>query len=187
MALVDRVKAICLKPKEEWDVIASETTSAADLIKNYALPLAAIGAVAGFIGMSFVGFSILGVTVRTPIANGLVAAVLYLALSLVGAYLFGLIIEALAPQVGAEKDRAQALKVAIYSLTPGWVGSVVAIVPNLWPLWLIAACYGIYVLHLGLLRLMKCPPEKASTYTALAALCGAGVTILIRVLARTAA
>ena len=34
MALVQRVQNICLKPKQEWDVIAGETSSAADLLKN---------------------------------------------------------------------------------------------------------------------------------------------------------
>ena len=49
--IVDRVKAIILKPQQEWDAIARESLPTADLIKGYALPLAAIGAVAGFIGM----------------------------------------------------------------------------------------------------------------------------------------
>ena len=47
MPIVQRIKGIILKPKEEWDVIAGETNSTADLLKNYALPLAAIGSVAG--------------------------------------------------------------------------------------------------------------------------------------------
>ena len=56
---MDRIKGICLKPKDEWQVIAGETSTTADLLKNYALPLAAIGAAASFIGGSFVGTSFL--------------------------------------------------------------------------------------------------------------------------------
>ena len=58
MAIVDRVKNICLTPNTEWPVIAEEATSAGSLITGYVAPLAAIGAVAGFIGGSIVGTSL---------------------------------------------------------------------------------------------------------------------------------
>ena len=180
MAIVDRVKAICLKPKEEWDVIAGETTSAADLLKSYALPLAAIGAVASFIGASFIGFSVPFIgTIRAPVASGLIGAAAHLALMLVAVYLLGIIIAALAPQFGAEKNQAQALKVAVYSFTPGWVAGVLRIIPSLGILGLVAMAYGIYVMHLGLQQLMKPAKEKAATYTVVVVLCGVGLMIVL--------
>src|SRR5580765_8206327 len=127
MALVDRVKGICLKPQNEWQAIEGETTSAAVLLKNYALPLAAIGAVAGFVGMSFIGISVpfLG-SIRTPIVSGFIGAAVHIAATLAGVYVLALIIDALAPQFGGQKNQAQALKVAVYSFTPAWVGGVLA-------------------------------------------------------------
>ena len=76
MTIVQRIKGICLKPKEEWQIIAGESSSTADLLKNYVAPLAAIGAVAGFIGMSFIGVSAFGISVRMPLVTGLVGAVI---------------------------------------------------------------------------------------------------------------
>ena len=55
MAIVDRVKNILITPKTEWDVIAGETTPTAQLITGYVLPLAAVAAVAHFLGSVFVG------------------------------------------------------------------------------------------------------------------------------------
>ena len=158
MALVHRVQNICLKPKQEWEVIAGETSSTADLLKNYALPLAAIGAVAGFIGLSFIGMSVpfLG-TYRVPMVTGLVSGAVGLAIQLASVFVLGLIIDALAPKFGGEKNSAQALKVAVYSFTPGWAVSVVRILPSLGILAGLASLYGIYVLYLGLPRLMKSP------------------------------
>jgi len=49
MAIVDRIKNICLTPNTEWPVIAQETTPTASLITGYVIPLAAVGAVAGFV------------------------------------------------------------------------------------------------------------------------------------------
>lgn len=179
MALVDRIKGICLKPKDEWQAIEGESTSAADLIKSYALPLAAIGAVAGFIGMSFIGISVPFIgSIRTPVASGLIRAVVQLAISLVVVYVLGLIIDALAPTFGAQKNKSQALKVAVYSSTPGWVAGVLGILPSLGILGLVASCYGIYVMYLGLLQLMKAPKEKAVGYTVVVILCAVGLMIV---------
>ena len=55
MDIVNRAKNICLTPNTEWPVIAAEPTPPATLITEYVVPLAAIGAVAGFIGGSIVG------------------------------------------------------------------------------------------------------------------------------------
>ncbi len=62
MNLVDRAKNILLQPKQEWAVIEAETTDTKTLYTSYAMILAAIPAVAGFIGMSIIGYgSLLGV------------------------------------------------------------------------------------------------------------------------------
>ena len=179
MALVQRVQNICLKPKQEWEVIAGETSSTADLLKNYALPLAAIGAIAGFIGLSFVGMSVpfLG-TYRVPAVTGLVSAAVGLAIQLASVFVLGLIVDALAPKFGGEKNSGQALKVAVYSFTPGWVVSAVRILPSLGILAGLASLYGIYVLYLGLPRLMKCPQEKAVAYTLVVVACGIGIFLV---------
>ena len=41
--LVERAKAILLRPKEEWPRIAAESSTPTDVLIRYALPLAAIG------------------------------------------------------------------------------------------------------------------------------------------------
>src|SRR5712692_8486402 len=131
MDIVSRVKNICLSPNTEWPVIAGETTSTGNLITGYALPLAAIGAVAGFIGGSLVGTSMpfLG-TYRVPILAGLVAVVFQVVMAVVGIFLIGFVIDALAPTFGGQKSSAQALKVAVYSYTPAWVVGVLRILPT---------------------------------------------------------
>jgi hypothetical protein len=179
MPIVQRIKGIILKPKQEWDVIAGETSSAADLLKNYALPLAAVGAVAGFIGSSIVGVTIpfLG-TYRAPMATGLVGAAVGLAIQLVSVFVLGLIVDALAPKFGGEKNSAQALKVAVYSFTPGWVAAAFRILPSLGIIAGLAGLYGIYVLYLGLPRLMKAPQEKAAVYTLVVVLCGIVIALV---------
>src|SRR6185312_1313472 len=76
MGLVDRAKNIIVTPKTEWEAVAAQATPDSQVILGYVLPLAAIAALAGFIGMSLVGVSapLVG-TVRIGIVAGLVSAI----------------------------------------------------------------------------------------------------------------
>ena len=165
MALTDRVKNICLTPATEWPVIAGESTSTGDLITGYVVPLAAIGAAAGFIGGSVIGRTAFIVSYRVPVAMGLALAVFTFVMSIVAVFVLGLIINALAPSFGGEKASTQALKVAVYSYTPAWVAAVLNILPLLGVLAVLAALYGLYLMYLGLPVLMKAPQDKALGYT----------------------
>src|SRR5262245_45585044 len=132
MAISDRVKNICLTPATEWPVIAGETTSTTDLVTGYVAPLAAIGAVAGFIGGSIIGRTLPFIgTFRTPMIWGLGGAILTFALTIIGVIVCAAIVNALAPTFNGEKNSMQALKVVAYSFTPAWVAGILNILPLL--------------------------------------------------------
>lgn len=159
--IIARVKAILLTPKTEWPVIAGESTTVVDLYKNYIIWLAAIPALALLIGT----FGIFGV--RYAIKNYI--------LSLVMTFVGALIVDALAPTFGGQKNQAQALKTVAYSSTATWIAGIVLVIPLLgvllgWIVILAALVYAIYLFYLGLPHTMKCPPEKAGAYTAVTAI-----------------
>jgi len=190
--LMARVKAILMTPKTEWPVIAAEPATVPDLYKNYIAILAAIPAIAGFIKGSLIGYGMFGVSYRTPIGTGITAAIVSYVLSLVLVYVVGLIIDALAPSFGGEKNAVQALKAAAYSYTASWVASIGVIVPGIgWLIALAGGIYGIYLLYLGLPATMKSPPEKAAGYTTvtiiIAIVLGWIVTIVVAGVAGTGA
>lgn len=165
--LISRTKAILTTPKTEWPVAAAEPATPASLYTTYIAILAALPAIAGFIKGSLIGTTFFGITVRSPIGMGLAQMVLRYVLSLVVVYLVALIIDALAPSFGGQKNRTQALKAVAYAWTASWVAGVGVIVP--WLGWLIALAggiYAIYLLYLGLPATMQCPPEKSAGYTA---------------------
>ncbi|MGA8148739.1 MAG: Yip1 family protein [Gallionellaceae bacterium] len=180
MNIVERVKNICLSPKTEWPLIAEETAATGSLITGYVLPLATIGAVAGFIGGSIIGHSIpfVGGTFRTPMVAGVGLAVFQIIMSVVTVFILSFIINALAPSFGGEKNNAQALKVAVYSYTPGWLAAIFHMIPGLGIL-AILGLYGLYVLYLGLPRLMKSPEDKALGYTVVVVICAIVLSLVI--------
>jgi Yip1 domain len=182
MPLMDRIKAICLKPNTEWPVIEAETTSTRDLMLGYVAPLAAIGPIASFVGGVFVGRTIPFIgTYHVPLGTGLTLAVVTYLLSLVGIFVLSLIISALAPSFGGQKNSAQALKVAVYSYTPAWVAGILTVFTSLGILAIIAAFYGLYVLYLGLPVLMKNPKEKSLGYTIVIVICAIVLGVVIGV------
>jgi hypothetical protein len=175
-----RVRNILLTPNTEWPVIAEEPADTGGVVTGYVVPLAAIGAIAGFIGGSLVGMSLplLG-RYRVPIMAGLTGAVFSFCFAIIGVFILAFIINALAPTFGAQKDSNKAFKVAVYSYTPAWIAGVLQIVPGLAVLAVLAALYGLYLLYLGLPALMKCPQEKAIGYTAVVVVCAIVLSIVV--------
>jgi hypothetical protein len=167
MNLVQRAKALCLSPDPSWSIIATERAETAGLLTGYVLPLAGAAATAQFIGAALVGqnLGLLG-TYRVPLGTGIGMAVASLIVAAIGVVLLSMVIDGLAPTFGAEKNREQALKVAVYSATPVWVAGLLQILPALGVVVMLGAVYAVYLLYLGLLKLMKCPADKAVAYTA---------------------
>jgi hypothetical protein len=164
MDLVGRVKGIVLNPKKEWQTIAGETSTIADLYKNYVVILAAIGPVASIIGMSIIGISLpFAGSYRVPMGSSLASAIVQYVLILVGVYILALVINALAPTFSGEKNINQAFRVAVYSYTPGWLAGIFMVIPALGILGILGL-YGLYILYLGLPLLMKAPQEKSMGY-----------------------
>lgn len=182
MNLVERVKKILLQPREEWPIVETEPTDAGSLYTGYIMPLAAIPAVAGFLGASLIGFGVLGVSYRVPIVRGLAGAVVQYVATLVGVYVLAVIIDALAPTFGGVQSRMQALKLAAYSSTASWLAGIFLLVPGLRAL-SILGLYSLVLLYLGLPVLMKSPQDRTLGYTIAAIVCAIVIYAVLGALA----
>jgi uncharacterized protein YqgC (DUF456 family) len=101
------------------------------------------------------------------------------ALSLAMVYIIALIVDALAPTFGGQKNKMNALKLVAYGATAGMVGGVFNLIPTLAVLGLLTALYSIYLIYIGLPTLMKCPEDKALPYTAVILACGIGAGLIL--------
>ncbi|MGE0806623.1 MAG: Yip1 family protein [Burkholderiaceae bacterium] len=182
MALIERVKAILLTPKTEWPVIDAEPGDIGSIYKNYLIYLAAIPAIAQFIGFSLVGMGGFGVSFRVPIMAGLASAVVSYLLSLAMIYVMSLIVNALAPTFGGQKNPLAAFKLMAYGSTAMMLAGIFSLIPALAILGLVGL-YSIYLIYVGLPTLMKCPQDKALPYTAVLIVCGIVANLIIGALA----
>ena len=172
MDVFKRAKGIMLAPETEWPEIEKEPGTPVYLFSNYVVYLAAIPPIAGFIGGSLIGITVPSIgTFRVPLFAGLLGAVIAYLLSFVIVYAVAIIIDQLAPRFGGRKDFANALKVAVYCFTPFWVGGIFGLMAGTRFLAYVIALFGVYLLSLGLPRLMKSPPDKTVGYVAAVAGC----------------
>jgi hypothetical protein len=160
-SLVARVKGILLRPTAEWEVIEREPATVKGLFTGYAAILAAIGPIAGLIGSTVFAIGIF--RAGSPVGAVAGALVGYV-MALVGAFVLGLIIDALAPSFGGVSNRLNAMKVAVYSSTASWLAGIFNILPLLGILGIVGL-YSLYLLYRGLRTLMKAPADKSLVYT----------------------
>ena len=171
MNIVERAKSIVLSPATEWPVVEAEPASVKSIYLEYLVILAAIPAIASFIGTTLIGYSMFGVSVRMPLFAGVVNLIVGYALSLAMIYVIALIADALAPSFQGQKNFLNAFKLVAFSMTPGLLGGIFGILPALAVLGLLASLYGIYLLYVGVPTLMKVPQDKVIGYTAVLIIC----------------
>ncbi len=167
--LIARVQAILLKPAETWDVIANEPSDVGTLYKGYVIPLAAIGPIAAALGSILFGIGVvmLGGNFLMFMVSNLLQLVVTFIIGLAMVYVTALVIDGLAPSFDGEKNQIQAFKVAAYSMTAGWVAGILLVIPFLGIVAILALIYNIYLLYVGLPKLMKVSADKAVPYTAI--------------------
>ena len=182
MNITTRAKDITLRPGIAWPEIASEPSTVASTYAGYVAPLAAIGPVALFIGLSIVGIGIPFIgTYRMPVVQGVVQAAFTFVAVLAGLFLFALIANALAPSFGGRKDVAAAVKLVGYSMTPALLAGVLYIFPPLAILGIFAAFYGLYLFYRGAPILMNLAADKVVPYTLVTIVCSIFAGIVLQV------
>jgi hypothetical protein len=104
---------------------------------------------------------------------GVTVAVITYGVGLAITYLLALIVDALAPTFGGEKNFIQSLKLTAYSYTAAWIAGIFQLIPGVGGIIALAgAIYSFYTFFLGVTVLKKCPQDKAVAYTIVVVLCG---------------
>ncbi len=164
MSLVDRAKNIMFNPKQEWEVIKAESAAVGDLYTKYAIILALIPAVAGFIGYTVFGISWGFGTIKLPAGTSLTWAIVTYVTSLAGVAIISFIVDALAPNFGSTKDMVASTKVAVYAYTPAWVAGIFYIFPSLGIIVALAGIYSLILMYMGLQKVKNVPQDKMAVY-----------------------
>lgn len=151
-----RIAGILFRTEIEWERIDAEPARGWGPLLAYALILSLIPALAPVVQRLALA--------HAPLGPVLILAGMGYAASLLGVAALAGVIDLLAKPNGGEPDLLRAAQLAVYSNTPGWLASLVFVFPIPGFLVLLANLYGLYVLALGLTRMMRTPRGAGFNY-----------------------
>jgi hypothetical protein len=173
--VIGRARRLLSSPATEWTAIDAEPADLLGITGGYVAPLVVFQSLCGLAGAFLFG----GLFGGTPLTIVLDAAA-NIIVSIAVVYVFAFIIDALAPTFGAHRSIGQAFKVAAYAPTAAWLAGVFLLHPNLFPIYVVAALYSLYLLFTGLPRLMKPRPGQGVTYTIVAIVIAIGLFLVLQ-------
>jgi len=174
-----RVVGMLKNPTFEWRTISAEPDDIQSLYMNYIVPLAAIPAMAMFLGLAIIGVPFVG---RFGFFTALSTAIVIYLQTLIAPLVAAIVIEQLAPRFSSSGSTIDALKLVAYASTPVWVGSVIYLIVYLSPLMLVPVIYAVYLFYLGLPPMMKTHPNNVVPFMLVSFLAIIVVNIFLRAL-----
>lgn len=162
--IINRIKEVLLNPREAWEVISTEEGVVSDVLKKYVLPLAAIPALASFIGYWLIGVKVPLWGRMASFEWGLSQAITSYVSLVAGVLISGWVISYLASKFDANVSFGNAVKMVAYSYTPIFVAGIFYLIPSLSIIAGLAGLYGLYILYIGFEHITKVSKEKHTTY-----------------------
>ena len=168
--IIVRVKNILMDPNQEWDAIKREEMTVAQVYARYLFAAAAIPALAHFIGLIISAYSTLPITqIPIGVSKAVFLVVAYYGLCLGSVYVTAFLLNQLSQTFRSSLNFASAVKLSGFAWVVVWTAGILLVVPMLRQLLVLALFYAIYVLHLGLPKLMETPHDKAIPLTVIVA------------------
>lgn len=186
--VLNHVWGLMFHPKEEWKSIKGERCTIGRCFCSHVLLLAAIPAIAGYIGTTQVGWSFGAGDVHklTPRSALQIAILTYLVM-LVAVFSLGKAIHWMGLTYGSKQTLPASIALAAYAATPLWLIGFFFLYPMLWVNMLIglpALAYTVYLLYTGVPVMMGVSQERGFLFAS--AVLAVGLVMLVAVLAATA-
>jgi hypothetical protein len=186
--VLNHVWGLMAHPKDEWKSIKEERCTIGKCFCSHVLILAAIPAIAGYIGTTEVGWSFGAGEVHklTPDSALQIAILTYLVM-LVAVFSLGKAIHWMGQTYGSKQTLPQSIALAAYTATPLWLIGFFFLYPVLWFNMLVglpALAYTVYLLYSGVPVMMGVTKERGFLFAS--AVLAVGLVMLVAVLAATA-
>jgi len=185
--VIGHIVGLFSSPSAEWEKIRDEACSTAACILKHVLFMAAIPAIAGYIGTTQVGWSI-GASGTHYLSNqsaGTIAILTYLAM-IAGVLGMGAMIQWMAETYGKPQSLARCVVFAAYVATPLFLIGLMMFYPILWLntlLGLPAVGYSVFLLYSGTPIVMEMDKEKGFLFAS--SIVGLGLVAMVAILVTT--
>jgi hypothetical protein len=185
--LLSHVWGLFADPQREWKAIRKERCTVTRCYCSHVLILAAIPALAGFVGTAYIGWQIgAREPIRLTAASAAQIAVVYYFALLAAVFTVGKLIQWMSETYGARQALSQCVALAAYSATPLFLIGLMQLYPLLWLNLLIglpALAYTVYLLYSGVPVMMGISKERGFLFAS--AVLAVGLVMLVGLLAAT--
>jgi hypothetical protein len=158
---------VTFAPERGWERIRRDSPGLGRVFLGHTLPFALIPAVCWYVGVTSVGWSVAGGSMRLTPESALPMCLLFL-LSMLAAVLFlGYMVRWMAASYGSTANLSQGVALISYTASPFFLAGVIGLYPVLWidiVVGCVVACYCIYLLYMGTSRMLDVPPERGFLY-----------------------
>jgi|SRR5690606_20680337 hypothetical protein len=191
MAMLQHTLGVFINPDREWQRIRNERHSFLRVFMVHTPLLALIPAVAAYYGLTHVGWSFgTGGVVKLTSNSALwLCVAAYLAL-VAAVYILGEYINWMSRSFGVADDANQrhyeGTALAVYSSAPLMLAGIVMVYPQLWvvtSVFILAACYSVYLIYEGIPILMNIPKERGFIYASSVLTIGLVLAVVVLVAA----
>lgn len=158
---------VTFAPVRGWQAVHEDNPSLVAVLTQHTIPFALIPAVCWYIGVTQVGWSVAGESMRLTPASALPMCVLFFLAMIAGVVFLGFMVRWMATSYGTVSDMAHGVDLISYTAAPFFLAGLLGLYPVLWfdiTAGVLVACYCIYLLYLGTPIVMGVPPERGFLY-----------------------
>ncbi len=186
--LLNHVWGLFAHPEDEWKTIRKERCTVTRCYCSHVLILAAIPAIAGYIGTTQVGWDVPGGREIHKLTqqSALQIAILFYFTMLVAVLSVGAMIHWMGKTYGSKQPLSQCIVLASYTATPLFLIGAMLLYPLLWLNMLIglpALAYTVYLLYTGVPVMMGVTKERGFLFAS--AVLAVGLVMLVALLVTT--
>ncbi len=189
MAILEHTLGIFLHPDSEWKAIRNEKHSFLQVFLSHVPILALIPCIAGYYGVTHVGWSFGGgSTVKLTANSALALCVFTYAAVLASIYVLGEYTNWMSRNFGVRDDdehrHYEGTALAVYASMPLLLAGVILVMPNIWlvtTVYLAAIAWATYLLYEGTPILMNIPKERAFIYSSSVVTVGLCLTVVVMI------
>lgn len=189
MAMLQHTLGVFINPDREWQRIRDERHSFIRVFLVHTPLLALIPVIAAYFGVTHVGWSIGngGVVKLTNESALWLCAGAYIA-QLLAVYILGEYTNWMSRSFGvadeANQRHYEGTALAVYSAAPMMLAGLVLLYPQIWlvtGVFVLAACYSIYLVYEGIPILMNIPKERGFIYASSVVTVGLVLAVVVLV------
>jgi len=186
--LLNHVWGLFAHPDDEWKTIRKERCTVTRCYCSHVLLLAAIPAVAGYIGTTQVGWDVPGgrEVHKLTHQSALQIAILFYFTMLAAVFSLGAMINWMGKTYGSRQSLSQSIVLASYTATPLFLIGLMLLYPLLWLNMLVglpALAYTVYLLYTGVPVMMGISRERGFLFAS--AVLAVGLVMLVGLLVST--